>query len=88
MNGILYEKIVRNNIATVKLKSSVLKIFVSLNLKIVPSNRIRTSDLWISALFNQLQSTALPTELSKESCVQRLFLPYLKPQFQDLIRKR
>ncbi len=31
-----------------------------------PSSRIRTSDLWIPAfVFIQLQSTALPTELSK-----------------------
>ncbi len=33
-----------------------------------PSSRIRTSDLWIPALIGQLQSTALPTELSKEAC--------------------
>ena len=32
-----------------------------------PSSRIRTSDLWISMGFHiPLQSTALPTELSKE----------------------
>ena len=30
-----------------------------------PSSRIRTSDLWISMHFKPLQSTALPTELSK-----------------------
>ncbi|GIY61404.1 hypothetical protein CDAR_541771 [Caerostris darwini] len=29
----------------------------------IPSSRSRTSDLWIS-VFNHLQSTALPTELS------------------------
>ena len=32
-----------------------------------PSNRIRTSDLRIAALF-PLQSSALPTELSRDSC--------------------
>ena len=32
-----------------------------------PSSRIRTSDLWISML--PLQSTALPTELSKDVVV-------------------
>ena len=33
--------------------------------KVTPSSRIRTSDLWMPVIISQLQSTALPTELSK-----------------------
>ena len=36
--------------------------------KKIPSSRIRTSDLWIT--ISPLQSTALPTELSKDTCLQ------------------
>ena len=41
-----------------------------------PSNRIRTSDLRISAII-PLQSSALPTELSRDSCQLRQQAKYM-----------
>lgn len=38
--------------------------------KFTPSSRIRTSDLWMSVTCCQLQSTALPTELSKVAMIR------------------
>ena len=46
---------------------------VNINDKNNPSNRIRTSDLRISALI-PLQSSALPTELSREGYIMQFNL--------------